>query len=181
MSTSLRNQTGNKYFSSFQHSMLNSLSYIGLSRFIIQRYKSNAYYIQSSSIIPKTSFYFLTGNTLVKLLYIIYLTIWKSVEMEFLDKMTLALYFLLFGIMGWSFAFWLRKYPTYGTIYCDYLGKINEYFNLKYSITTYFPKISEILHQFWTCEDVIFHRLGEPKKLQDTVEKTQQTTIWIYL
>ncbi len=116
MSISQRSKTGNKYFSSFQYFMLNSTSYIGLSRFFVKRSKSSLYTIQQSTIIPQTLFYFLTGNSLIKLLYIIYLTIWKSAEMEFLDKITLALYFLLFGIMGLSFTFWLRKYPFYGKV-----------------------------------------------------------------
>lgn len=142
MSISQRIETGNKYFSSFQHSMLNSISYTGLSRFFIKRSKSSIYTIHHTTSIPRNCFYFLTGNTIIKVFYIIYLTIWKSAEMEFLDKIALALYFLLFGIMGMSLLiFWLRKYPLYGTIivrFCQ-IGK-NMLHNLKF-ITANFSKL----------------------------------------
>ncbi len=40
---------------------------------------------------------------------------------------------------------------------------------------------AEILHSFWTIENLIFRNLGCPKDLQETVERCQKSTVWIHL
>lgn len=111
--------TGNNFpsettFSKFVEGVLNKLCYFAVSPHSIRKLKDGTYSIVSSSMGAQFCFYFILANSLLKVIYITYLCQTQFSSMEFLDKMSVALYFLVFGIMTISYSIWFLRYPLFG-------------------------------------------------------------------
>ncbi|CAL8142555.1 unnamed protein product [Orchesella dallaii] len=72
--------------------------------------------------------------------------------LEFLDKIGVTLYLLMYGVVALSFTIWFSRYPLF-----------------------------EILAQNWMIGNSVFKSLGHPSKLKQRIDESHQSTVWIHL